>query len=142
MMVDVDIPRERRKIRPISVVSLIDVVFVVILFFLVAGHIEKFTVVQVELPSADSGQLIDEGPVVVTLGRYDEILVNDELYTLPQVAAEIASQLKVNPERIITIKADRQLEANKLVDFMNEVRKGGGKNISLVTESGALGVGH
>lgn len=141
-MITVEIPRERRKIRPITVVSLIDIVFVVILFFLVAGHIEKFTVVQVELPKADSGQLLDEGPVVVTLGRYDEILINDELYTLQQVAAEMREQLKVNPERIITIKADKLLEANKLVDFMSEVRKGGGKNISLVTESGAMGVGH
>lgn len=139
-MIAVDIPRARRKIRPITVVSLIDIVFVVILFFLVAGHIEKFTVVQVDLPKADSGQLLDEGPVVVTLGRYDEILINDELYTLPQVAAEMRGQLQVNPERIITIKADKLLEANKLVDFMAEVRKGGGTNISLVTESGAMGV--
>ncbi len=140
-MINVDIPRTRRKIRPISVVSLIDIVFVVILFFLVAGNIQKFSVVDVELPSADSGQLLDEGPVVVTLGRYDEILINDELYTLPYVAAALAEQLKVNPNRIITIKADKLLEANKLVDFMNEVKRAGGTNISLVTASGAVNVG-
>lgn len=140
-MINVEIERTRRKIRPISVVSLIDIVFVVILFFLVAGNIEKFSVVKVELPMADSGQLLDEGPIVVTLGRYDEILINDELYTLPYVANELAEQLQINPDRIITIKADRLLEANKLVDFMNEVRRAGGKNISLVTESGAVSVG-
>lgn len=140
-MINVEIERIRRKIRPISVVSLIDIVFVVILFFLVAGNIEKFSVVRVELPMADSGQLLDEGPIVVTLGRYDEILINDELYTLPYVASELAEQLQINPDRIITIKADRLLEANKLVDFMNEVRRAGGKNISLVTESGAVSVG-
>lgn len=140
-MINVEIERTRRKIRPISVVSLIDIVFVVILFFLVAGNIEKFSVVRVELPMADSGQLLDEGPIVVTLGRYDEILINDELYTLPYVASELAEQLQINPDRIITIKADRMLEANKLVDFMNEVRRAGGKNISLVTESGAVSVG-
>ena len=137
-MIAVEIPRERRKIRPIVVVSLIDIVFVVILFFLVAGHIDKFSVISVDLPKAASGQLLDEGPVVVILGRYDEILINDELYTMPYVAPIMTEQLKVNPERIITIKADRQLEANKLVDFMNEVRRAGGTNISLVTESGAV----
>lgn len=140
-MIDVEIPRTRRKIRPINMVSLIDILFVVILFFLVAGHIEKFTVVSVELPQADSGQLLEEGPIVVTLGRYDEILINDELYTLPYVAQTLAEELRLNPERIITIKADKLLAANKLVDFMNEVRRAGGKNISLVTASGAMTVG-
>ncbi len=140
MSIDVEIPRERRKIRPIVVVSLIDIVFVVILFFLIAGHIEKFSILDVTLPVADSGQLLDEGPVVVVLGKYDEILINDELYNLPQVRAEIVKQLSVNEERIITIKADKDMEANKLVDFMNEVRHAGGKNISLVTESGELSV--
>lgn len=140
MMVDVEIPRERRRLRPITVVSLIDIVFVVILFFLVAGHIEKFNIVAIDLPKADSGQLLDEGPVVVTLGRYDEIIINDDLFTLPQVEGELRKQLQINPDRIITIKADRALEANKLVDFMGEVRKAGGKNISLVTQSGELRV--
>jgi biopolymer transport protein ExbD len=135
-MIAVDIPRTRRKLRPIVVVSLIDIVFVVILFFLVAGHIEKFVVVNVDLPVADSGQRLDEGPVVVVLGRYDEILINDELYSLSDVNGVIAQQLKINPERIITIKADRMREANSLVDFMNEVKRAGGKNISLVTEAG------
>src|SRR5688572_4851461 len=135
-MIDIEIERNRRKLRPIVVVSLIDIVFVVILFFLVAGHLEKFSIIAVELPKAESGQLIDEGPVVVVLGRYDEILINDELYGLSQVATQIAGQLKVNPERIITIKADSNLEANKLVDFMEQVRIAGGRNISLVTQSG------
>jgi biopolymer transport protein ExbD len=135
-MIAVEIPRTRRKLRPIMVVSLIDIVFVVILFFLVAGHIEKFVVVNVDLPEADSGQRLDEGPVVVVLGRYDEILINDELYSLTDVHEIISQQLKINPERIITIKADRMREANSLVDFMNEVKRAGGKNISLVTEAG------
>lgn len=140
-MIDVEIARERRKLRPITVVSLIDIVFVVILFFLVAGHIEKFAVIDVELPAAESGQLLDEGPVVVVLGRYDEILINDELYDMGQVNAVIAGQLKHNPERIITIKADALLDANKLVDFMEQIRLAGGSNISLVTQQGAMHVG-
>lgn len=140
-MIDVEIERQRRKLRPIVVVSLIDIVFVVILFFLVAGHLEKFTIIAVDLPKADSGQLLDEGPLVAVLGRYDEILINDELYSLPQVRGLIAEQLKNNPERIITIKADSALEANKLVDFMEEIRLGGARNISLVTQSGEMHVG-
>jgi biopolymer transport protein ExbD len=53
--------RTSRKIRAISMISLIDIIFTVILFFIVAGHMEKFSVIPVELPKADSGQRLDEG---------------------------------------------------------------------------------
>lgn len=135
----VDFERRLRKPRPITVISLIDVMFVLLLFFMIAGHLEKVPIVKVELPKADSGQLLDEGPVEVLLGRYDEIIVNDEMIADTAVAAELKRQLAVNPDRVISIKADAALEANKLVTFMEQVRLAGGVNISLVTDSGSVG---
>ncbi len=132
--------RTTRKLRAISMVSLIDIVFSIILFFLVAGHLEKFSVIAVDLPHADAGQHLDEGPVVVMLGKYGEVIINDEMFEGKRIADELKAQLKVNPERIITIKADANLEANQLVDFMEKIRAVGGKNLSLVTQSGNVGV--
>lgn len=133
--------RTTRKLRAVSMVSLIDIVFTIILFFIVAGHMEKFSVIPVELPVADSGQRLDEGPVVVLLGRYGETIINDELYNGEAIADELKRQLKINPERVITIKADAAMEANTLVDFLERIRAAGGKNLSLVTQSGEVGVG-
>ena len=132
--------RTTRKLRAISMVSLIDIIFTVILFFIVAGHMEKFSIIPVELPMADSGQKLDEGPVVVLLGHYGEVIINDELYTDDKIAAELSRQFNINPDRIVTIKADAQMEANKLVDFLEKIRAAGGKNLSLVTQSGELAV--
>lgn len=135
-----ELNRTTRKLRAVSMVSLIDIVFTIILFFLVAGHLEKFSIVAVDLPIADSGQLLDEGPIEVVLGRYDEILINDQLLDAGQVPAEMQRQLQNNPERIITIKADANLEANKLVTFLEQIRSAGGKNLSIVTQAGSMGV--
>ena len=133
--------RTSRKMRVISMISLIDIIFTVILFFIVAGHLEKFSVIPIELPKADSGQRLDEGPIVVLLGRLGEVIINDELYSGTQVNSELKKQFTNNPERIVTIKADADMEANKLVDFLEAVRMSGGKNLSLVTQSGEVGVG-
>ena len=137
---DIEFERRTRKPRPITVISLIDVMFVLLLFFMIAGHLEKVPIVKVEVPKADSGQLLDEGPIEVVLGKYDEILINDELLDEAQVLAELKRQLMVNPQRVVTIKADQHLEANKLVRFMEAVNQAGGKNLSLVTQSGAARV--
>lgn len=132
--------RTMRKMRPISVVSLIDIVFTIILFFMVAGHLEKFGTIAVELPHADSGQHLEEGPVVVMLGKYGEVVINDEMLEGHQIESELKKQFSVNPERVITIKADAHMEANRLVDFLEQIRAAGGKNLSLVTESGTMEV--
>ncbi len=134
-----DFERRLKKPRPVTVISLIDVMFVLLLFFMVAGRLEKVPIVKVELPKADSGQLLDEGPIEVVLGKYDEIIINDELTSEANVLAELKRQLDINPERIITIKADANLEANKLVRFMEAVRAAGGMNLSLITDSGTGG---
>ncbi|MFZ4541671.1 MAG: ExbD/TolR family protein [Rickettsiales bacterium] len=127
--------RTTRKLRAISMVSLIDIVFTIILFFLVAGHLEKFSIIDVQLPHADSGQRLEEGPIVVVLGKYGETIINDELFETNSISAQLAKEFAVNPERVITIKADAKMDANKLVDFLELVRTAGGKNISLETDS-------
>ena len=132
----VDFERRLRKPRPITVISLIDVMFVLLLFFMIAGHLDKTPMLPLVLPQADSGQLLDQGPIEVLLGKNGEIIVNDATIQPGQVPAELQKQFKVNPERIITIKADAALEANKLVTFMELVRQAGGVNLSLVTDSG------
>ncbi|MDX2095266.1 MAG: biopolymer transporter ExbD [Alphaproteobacteria bacterium] len=133
--------RNTRKLRAISMVSLIDIVFTIILFFLVAGHMEKFSIVPVELPRADSGQRLQEGPVVVSLGRYGEVIINDELYEGGAIADVLTREFAINPERVVTIKADAHLAANSLVDFLEQIRAAGGKNLSLVTDAGPMAVG-
>ncbi len=134
--------RTTRKLRAISMVSLIDIVFTIILFFLVAGHIEKFSIIDVELPRASSGQRLDEGPIVVVLGKYGEMVVNDEIYEgETKINTKLRQEFENNPERVVTIKADARLEANRLVDFMEKVRLAGGRNLSLVIDSGAVKVG-
>ena len=132
--------RNTRKLRAISMVSLIDIVFTIILFFLVAGHLEKFSIISVDLPHADSGQRLDEGPIIVMLGKYGEVIINDELFEGGAIDTQLNAQLQNNPERIVTIKADANLEANKLVSFLEKIRAAGGKNLSIVTQSGTVGI--
>lgn len=132
---EIDFFRTTRKPRQVALISLIDVMFVLLLFFMIAGHLEAVSPLPITLPEADSGQLLDEGPVKVSLASDGRIMVNDNLFNTNTVQSELARQLANNKERIITIKADANLEANKLVRLLEQVRLAGGVNLSIVTES-------
>ena len=134
-MTDISIDRHKKRIKPISLVPMINVVFLLLIFFLVAGTLEKVDVIDVELPKADSGELLDEGHVQIMLGRYDEIIINDRPVKLSEVESEIKRQLEHNPERVMTMKADARMPASRMIEVMNRIKAAGGVNLSLTTQT-------
>lgn len=125
----------KKPIKPVSMVPLINVVFLLLIFFMVAGTVEQFDVVEIDVPAADSGQLLDEGHVEILMGKYNELVINDALVMDGEALDVLQAELAVNPLRIITIKADQSLEASKMIAMMDVIKQAGGVNISIVTEA-------
>ncbi len=130
-----EINRSKQGKKEVNMLPLINLVFLLLIFFLVAGTIEKFDIIPLEIPVAESGKVLDEGELVIILGQHDELIVNDELLQEQEFADFIADKLKENPDRIITLKADARLPAQKMIWAMEVVRRAGGKNLSMVTQS-------
>lgn len=126
--------RNRQAPRAINLIPLINIILLMLVFFLVAGTVTKFDVIDVALPEAVSGELLDEGHVQVLLGQYDEIIINDKPYTMDEVQAIMEDQLENNKERIITLKADSRMSASRMIEVVMRIKAAGGKNLSLVTQ--------
>ena len=131
--------RSAARSRQVSMLALINVIFVLLTFFLIAGTIEKFEIIPVDVPIARNSKLIDEGPIVIVLGRHEEVLVGEDLVTPDQVTPLLRGLLKDRPERVITIKADGTLSAVTLIDTLDRVKAAGGRNVSLATQSPVSG---
>lgn len=130
-----NIGRTGKEKREISIVPLINVVFLLLIFFLVAGTIDKIEIVPIDPPMAESGKILDEGHVVIVLGRYDEIIIDDQLVQKEDIVPIISKELKGYPTKVITIKVDASIKSNTLIAIMDEVKAAGGQNVSLVTQS-------
>ena len=132
-----DFPRTRRKPIEISLIPLIDVSMFLLIFFMVAGSIEKFEIVPIDPPVAQSGKLMDEGHISILLGRHEEIIVDDEIVPMDEMQKLLALQLQPNPSKVVTVKADATVSANRVIEVMDAIKAAGGKNLSLVTQSKA-----
>lgn len=130
-----EIERSKQITREINMIPLINLVFLLLIFFLVAGTIEKFDVINVDIPIADSGKVLDEGHIVIVLGYYDEVLLNDELISLDEMQQTVKALLVENPQKIISLKADAKLDANRMVEVLELIRSAGGENLSIITQS-------
>jgi biopolymer transport protein ExbD len=129
--------RTRRKRIEITLIPLIDVSMFLLIFFMVAGSIEKFEMIPVEPPVAQSGKLMDEGHITILLGRHDEIIVDDDIVAMKDMQKKLVPELQGNPNKVITVKADAEVPANRVIEVMDAIKASGGKNLSIVTQSKA-----
>lgn len=132
---NLDFTRAEKKRREVSLVPLIDVGFFLLIFFLIGGTIQRFEIIPVEVPVAKSGKLLDEGEITIILGRYEEILLGEDLVSDDEFVTILSEQIKQHPNAVITLKADQAMAAPRLLKIMDMIRAAGGKNISLMTQS-------
>jgi biopolymer transport protein ExbD len=133
-----EFPRTRKKTIEISLVPLIDVSMFLLIFFMVAGSVEKFEIIPIDPPVAQNGKLMEEGHIVILLGHHDEIIVGDEIVPMEEMMKMLEPQLKANPNKVVTVKADATVPANRMIEVMDAIKVAGGKNLSVVTQSKAL----
>ena len=129
----VEIVRYRPTFREPGLIPMINIVLLLLVFFLVAGSIEKFEALTVELPISKNGRMLSDGQIVVILGQQREIVVNDDFVTAQDFGQTLQELLKDNPRKIISLKADQNLPATFMIAVMNQIKEAGGTNISLIT---------
>ena len=126
--------RTKRKSVQISLIPLINVVFLLLIFFMVAGSIEGVDIFEVTLPEAENGSMRPQVPSTVYLSSDGKIAVNNDI-VVPEDLETILSTLYINdPEHEINIKSDLNVPAERLIYVMNTIKEAGGEDISLVTQ--------
>jgi biopolymer transport protein ExbD len=134
----IEFKRTRAKMIEISLIPLIDVSMFLLIFFMLAGSIAKFEIVPVDPPVAQSGKLMEEGHIAVLLGRHGEVIIGDDIIPMEEMQRLLAIQLQPNPSKVVTVKADATVSANRVIEVMDAIKAAGGKNLSIVTQSKAL----
>jgi biopolymer transport protein ExbD len=130
-----DFPRTRRKKIEIGLIPLIDVSMFLLIFFMVSGVVEKIDLIPIDPPVSQHGNMMDEGHILVLLGSHDEIIVNDEIVTIEEMQKNLTPELTANPSKVVTVKADAVVPANRMIEVMDAIKAAGGHHLSILTQS-------
>lgn len=131
--------RKRRSIAEINVVPYIDVMLVLLVIFMVTAPMINQGV-EVELPTASAKPLNREAslPIIVTVSSKGELFLN--ISTDPtspihasKLKSEIAAALMRDPKRPVSVKADRRVSYNTVLDAMVLLQHAGVPTVGLET---------
>jgi biopolymer transport protein ExbD len=115
-----------------DLIPLINVVFLLLIFFMLAGRLAPTDLIALEPPRSDSHQGARATPLVILIDRTGQMRLNGEPLDDATLAGHVADLLADNP-RHIQIKADATLEALRLVDLLEQLRAAGAEEIDLLT---------
>ena len=133
--------RKSQQTDGIDISPLIDVVFILLIFFMVSTTFVKDAQLELERPSAQSAEPADTKSVRVSIDRHGDIYLGDNPVRLWMLQSRVREQLRSSSESNILIVADQRTPAEQLIDVVDQCRLAGAKNVGVITnkENAALG---
>jgi len=125
---------ERKLLDTFSFSSLTDIVFLLLIFFLLSSSFIIQPGIRVKLPKAEASEEILEKSITVIIAKNSLYYLNDIQVPITELGARLNSLIKENPSEIVIIKADEEEPISRLVKVMDICTQVGLYKISIATE--------
>ncbi|QCD52186.1 MULTISPECIES: ExbD/TolR family protein [unclassified Campylobacter] len=127
--------RSRHKSASISMLNLIDVIFVLLLFFMVTTTFNKFAHIDIALPETKSNLEDNENDVVQLFYLIDGGLIlkinETEKILNSEILKDEISNLSPAHKKNITLNADEAINYGKVVDVISVLKDANVQNVEL-----------
>ena len=115
------------------IAPLLDVVMLLLIFFLLSSQFVQRSGFAVELPSSRSTleSLVDADVITIPTGTMDRVLLNGARVSLLDLSERLEERAEL--DRQIVIRADKATPHGAIVNIINTARDAGFKDIAVIT---------
>ncbi|MFP4152028.1 MAG: ExbD/TolR family protein [Alkalispirochaeta sp.] len=127
----------QRRLQPmvnVDLVPMIDVVFQLVVFFMLSSTLITRTGLNLDLPEAAGAQESVTTSVVLVVESREAITLGDETYTLAELEVILGERREEYEGRAISIEADTGLDYGTMVAVLDVLRRNGFRGANLVAE--------
>jgi biopolymer transport protein ExbD len=132
-----NITATRRKNRAgveLNMAPLIDMVFILLIFFLVTTSFVKETGIEVSRPTATTAEQKEKATLLVGVDADNRIYFDHREIDIRAVRANIERGLAENPEGSVVIVADKASATGVAIEVMDGCRLAGAQNVSIAAK--------
>jgi len=126
--------RKERETSQLDMTPLVDVVFNLLIFFMLSTTFVTTPGIKINLPEASSKELkVQEKEVRIALTKKGKIYLNRKLVTLDDVRKILKQKARINPKMLVIIQADEQVTHGKVVQIMDIAKSSGLNKLAIAT---------
>ena len=119
----------------INITPMLDVVFIMLIFFIVTTSFIKETGIDVNRPTADTAEKKERGNILIAINANGDIWMNKRKIDIRSVRANVERTHAENPEGSVVITADKESKTDTLIQVMDQARLAGVQNVSIAATS-------
>ena len=124
-----------RKKRLPNLVPLINIVFLLLIFFMLSGTLSKKDLFEVDPPLSYTGSNAESPEMTILIRNDNKISLDDKIIPLNNLEAYLTSLLKDKSIEEVLIKADGNASSGTLSKVIRMIRKTGIKRAAIVTKN-------
>jgi len=118
----------------ISLTPMLDVVFILLIFFIVSTSFVKEPGLTPERPLAETAAAKARGNILVGVSATDAVWMHKRRVRLEDVRPLVEAAVAENPESSVVVVADRRASTGAVIDVMDRARAAGVANIAVAAE--------
>ncbi len=118
----------------VDLTPMLDVVFIMLIFFIVTASFVKESGIDVSRPDAATAERKERGNILVAISDNDQIWIDRRQVDVRAIRAHIERMHAENPQGSVVIQADKNSKNGLLVQVMDAARLAGVANVSLAAE--------
>lgn len=126
----------RKRLLFFSAISLTDIVLLLLIFFLLSSSFIVQPGIKVNLPKAASAVPEEATQILITITANEQIFVNQKLVPKSDLGAELRRQLGQSPEKLVVIRADKDLKLQQAIDVVDVAKLAGAQRFMIATAPG------
>ena len=115
----------------IDLTPMLDVVFIMLIFFIVTTTFIREAGIEINRPSAQTAQKQERVNILVAIAPNGEIWIDGQRVDIRGLRAAIETLRGKDPDASVVVQADRDARAGLLVEVMDQARLAGVRNVAV-----------
>lgn len=122
---------ERRAV--IDITSLIDLVFLLVAFFMITSSLGSESSIQVHLPEAVQSGAYEKGTLVISVDKESRVFINEKQYDLNEVPEFLDDYSRTHEKVSAVIRGDKSSRYEVIVAIIDSLNRAGIPRFSIAT---------
>jgi len=123
--------RKKREGVQLDMTPLIDMMFLLIIFFLLATSFQTYKNISVRLPSAETGENPSNQAIIITILEDGTIMIDKQIVSLSELNSYIITNHLNSTSTSIYINADKMVSYEMIIKVLDLLRKNSITSISV-----------
>ncbi|MDZ7787219.1 MAG: biopolymer transporter ExbD [Halofilum sp. (in: g-proteobacteria)] len=119
----------------VNMTPMIDIVFIMLIFFIVTTSFVKETGIEVSRPSADTAERKEQGNILIGIRDNGEVWMDNRQIEPDAIRANVERMLAQNPEASVIVVADKASQSGVLVRAIDQAREAGASGVSIAARN-------